>query len=101
MARVQSLRRPVYVVDCVGLIPAIDDLVPFEFRRGIVSCHHRGHARLDKVAVKLEEKGQLCILPSGAAKLNHADLMANERWMQVTEELRAEGRADDRRRPRR
>ena len=87
MARVQSLRRPVYVVDCVGLIPAIDDLVPFEFRRGITSVITEGRP-LNDVAVKLEEKGQLYILPSGAAKLNHADLMANERWMQVTEELR-------------
>ena len=87
MGRVQSLRRPVYIVDAVGLIPAIDDLVPFEFRLGIVDVIN-GVKYLDAASVELEEKGQLRVLPSGPAKLNHADLMANERWMQVTEQLR-------------
>ena len=87
MGRVQSLRRPVYVVDAVGLIPAIDDLVPFEFRSGITDVIG-GEMDLDEAAVRLEEKGRLSVLPSGPTKLNHADLMANERWMQVTEQLR-------------
>ena len=87
IARVQSMRRPVYVADAVGLLPPIDDLVPFEWAHGIADVIMHGMA-LDDASHPLDSGRRLNILSSGATKLELAELMANERWMQVTEELR-------------
>jgi hypothetical protein len=90
IGRVQAGRRRVVVADAVGLLGPIDDLVPFDSPLGISDVFIKG-TPLDEAVHVVESPQNLGVLPSGGGKLDPADLMANERWMQIADDFRTAG----------
>jgi hypothetical protein len=90
MARGQARRRRVVVADAVGSLGPIDDLVPVDSPFGISDVFGKGMP-LDQALHAVDSAQNLNVLPSGGATLDPADLMANERWMQIADEFRAAG----------
>jgi hypothetical protein len=87
MGRVQAQRRRVVIADAVGLLAPIDDLVPFDSPLGIMDVFIKG-APIDQVVHQVDPAGNLFVMPSGAMKLNRAELLMSERWTNITEEFR-------------
>ena len=87
MGRVQAQRRRVVIADAVGLLGPIDDLVPFDSPLGIMDVFIKG-VPIDQVLHQLDPAGNLFVMPSGAMKLNSAELLMSERWTNITEEFR-------------
>ena len=90
IGRVQARRRRVVVADAVGLLAPIDDLVPFDSPLGISDVFIKG-TPLDEAVHAVDAPKNLNVLPSGGGKLDPADLMANERWMQIADDFRTAG----------
>ena len=87
MGRVQAQRRRVVIADAVGLLSPIDDLVPFDSPLGVMDVFVRG-VPIDQVLHAVDPAGNLHVLPSGATKLDRAELLLSERWTGITEEFR-------------
>ena len=82
IARQQAKKRRVAIGDLLGDSEPIQSLVPTDDPHGLADVFDYG-VSLDKVARKVEEDGQLYVLPTGAFMTNQAEILANRRWSRL------------------
>ncbi len=88
IAKLQSRKRRVAIGDLLGDAPPLQSLVKDD-SHGLADVFEYGLS-LDRVAQKVENEGELFILPSGAFISDHAEVMANRRWSKLAAGFREE-----------
>jgi hypothetical protein len=88
IAKLQSRKRRVAIGDLLGDAPPLQSLVKDD-THGLADVFEYGLS-LDRVAQKVENEGELYVLPSGAFISDHAEVMANRRWSKLAAGFREE-----------
>lgn len=88
IAKLQSRKRRVAIGDLLGDAPPLQSLVKDD-SHGLADVFEYGLS-LDRVAQKVENEGELFVLPSGAFISDHAEVMANRRWSKLAAGFREE-----------
>lgn len=88
IAKLQSRKRRVAIGDLLGDAPPLQSLVKDD-SHGLADVFEYGLS-LDRVAQKVENEGELFVLPSGAFIADHAEVMANRRWSKLAAGFREE-----------
>lgn len=88
IAKLQSRKRRVAIGDLLGDAPPLQSLVKDD-THGLADVFEYGLS-LDRVAQKVENEGELFVLPSGAFISDHAEIMANRRWSKLAAGFREE-----------
>lgn len=81
-ARTQSRKRRVAIADLFGEAPPLQELITSDDPHGIVDSFLFG-VSLNRIAQHIPEAGELFILPSGAAPLDHEEMFAHPRWRRL------------------
>jgi hypothetical protein len=87
IGRVQARRRRVVVADAFGELGPIDDLGPMDAPYGIADVFVRG-LPLEQAAHAVDAAGNLHVLPSGPAPLDHGAVLRSARWEGLSTEFR-------------
>jgi hypothetical protein len=90
IARAQARRRRVAVIDAVGELAPIEDLVPMDAPYGIVDNFFYG-VSLNRVGHPVDPARNLILVPSGALPIDHEALLGSDRWAKLLDEFRAAG----------
>lgn len=90
IARVQAARRRVAVADCIGEVPALQELVSDGDPHGITDSFQYG-VSLSRVAHQVDEAGSLYIIPTGAEPVITDEVLRSERWRLLADRYRADG----------
>lgn len=88
IAKLQSRSRRVAIGDLLGDAPPLQTLIKDD-SHGLADVFEYGLS-LDRVAQKVENEGELFLLPSGAFISDHAEVMANRRWSKLAAGFREE-----------
>lgn len=88
IAKFQSRKRRVAIGDLLGDAPPLRSLITDD-SHGLADVFEYGLS-LDRVAQKVENEGELFVLPSGAFISDHAEVMANRRWSKLAAGFREE-----------
>ncbi len=90
IARLQARRRRVAVGDLLGGAEPLEHLAKREDPHGLVDSFTFG-VSLNKIAVRLDEDGDLFILPSGTEAPVYQEILANPRWRRLAAGFREVG----------
>ncbi len=82
IGRVQSVRRPVTVIDLIGEAPPIQSLVDSDDPHGIADSFEFGIS-LSRIAHLVPGSADLFVVPSGASPIDHATMLASPRWRRL------------------
>jgi hypothetical protein len=77
-------RRRVAVLDAVGELAPIEELLPEGVSHGLVDMLQYG-VSLAKVATPVDRAGNLFLVPSGAAPFDEQELFASDRWPRLVQ----------------
>ncbi len=90
IASTQARRRRVAVVDAVGELAPIEELLPDGVSHGLVDMLQYG-VSLAKVATPVDRAGNLFLIPSGAAPFDEEELFASDRWPRLVRSFKDAG----------
>ncbi|HJR63310.1 MAG TPA: SPOR domain-containing protein [Gemmatimonadaceae bacterium] len=83
IGRVQARRRRVAVIDLVGDLPALQQLLPDDAEYGLLD-HVLYGVSLEKVAHPVDPAKNLFIVPSGVGPVSLGELAAHDAWRRLT-----------------
>jgi len=89
IARQQAKRRRVAIGDLLGDSEPLRSLAPSDDHHGLADVFDYG-VSLDKVAHKVDENGELYVLPTGAFVSDQAEILTNRRWTRLAAGFRKE-----------
>ena len=90
IGREQARRRRVALVDLVGDVAPLRDLVPDEDAHGVVDSFTYG-VSLNRIARQVDEIGNLYVMPSGTEPLEHGEILRSDRWRRLASGFREVG----------
>jgi hypothetical protein len=90
IARVQARHRRVVVIDLLGESPPLQHLLGRDDAHGIVDCFLYG-VSLNRVAVPVEQGGNLSIVPTGSEPPQYEQILAHPRWDRLIANARDTG----------
>jgi hypothetical protein len=90
IARLQAQHRRVAVGDLIGDAPPLLALVPEQDAHGLVDSFLFG-VSLNRIAHQVPDAGELFIMPSGTAPIDHEELFAHPRWRRLAAGFREVG----------
>ena len=90
IGRVQAQRRRVAIVDLVGDVPPLRSLVPDEDAHGVVDSFTYG-VSLNRIAVQVDDIGNLYVMPSGTEPIEHGEILRSDRWRRLAGGFREVG----------
>ena len=82
IARSQATHRRVAIIDLIGDVPPLRDLITDDDPHGITDSFQYG-VSLNKIARQIDTVGNLHILPSGSEPVVHEDILRNGRWRRL------------------
>ncbi len=90
LARVQAQHRRVAIGDLVGDAPPLRALVEGEDPHGLVDSFLFG-VSLNRIAIRVDDAGELFIMPTGVAPIDYDELFVHPRWGRLVAGFREVG----------